>query len=183
MTEPVQGKRQRAKFRKWLNLVRPETRQLGLAVEAELARHLEQLGFARVDAAFHDAAWIVSGSEILLEKQRDEWVDAIEFRFEKYGSPRFQVHAARRRAVPPHELAASCNLVAKPGQYYHFWGKPWWLPTRLWRTAKVAHTVAAVRVRLPQLLAFLESGARGSGISRSWRSAGSPSMRSEPVIR
>jgi hypothetical protein len=56
--------------------------------------------------------------------------------------------------------------VARRSQYYHFWGKPWWLPTRLWSDAGSLRTIGKVASRLEQLVRFLEHGEIGPNISR-----------------
>lgn len=131
-----------------------------------LVPHLESAGFERVDVHLRDPEWPVSGNELALERSVGALIDSVTFNFEKYRTPRFQVHAARRQAAAPHEFVRSCNLVARRTQYYHFWGKPWWLPTRLWPNKGSTRAVSAVLIRIDQLLRYLEAGERGPNISR-----------------
>ena len=156
----------RKRFRKWQNLACAETRFLSTQVETTLAAWFEQQGFIRVDLNLSDPEWPVGGGEIVLERVAGAEVDAVTFNFEKYRSPRFQVHAQRRVQAPPHEFVRSCNLVARRSQYYHFWGKPWGLPPRLWPNAGSLRTIEKVASRLDQLVRFLEHGEIGPNISR-----------------
>lgn len=135
-------------------------------VESAVVPIVESAGFKRVDIRLCDPEWQVSGSEIALERADGTLIDAITFSFEKYRTPRFQIHAARRGADAPHEFVRSCNLVARPTQYYHFWGKPWWLPTGLWSERRSRRTVGKVSMRIDQLLRYLETAERGPNISR-----------------
>jgi hypothetical protein len=127
---------------------------------------LEQAGFSLVDVSLRDHRQPVSGRMIELERWANWHVDSIVFNFDKYRSPRFQVHASRRSADPPHSFLRDGNLVARPSQYLHFWGKPWWLPGRAWPKPAPARTVACVERHLPELLAFLDTGERGKHISK-----------------
>jgi hypothetical protein len=162
----ITGAAHRARFRKWQNLAPPQTRFVASAVESTIVPVLESAGFERVDVHLRDPEWPVSGSELALERGDGTLIDSVTFNFEKYRTPRFQVHAARRRATAPHEFVRSCNLVARAVQYYHFWGKPWWLPTRLWTENGSKRTVGVVLTKIDQLLRYLEAGERGPNISR-----------------
>ena len=157
---------QRKRFRKWQNLAHARTRFLSTQVETTLAAWFEQQGFLRVDLNLSDPQWPVRGSEIVLERVVGEQVDVVTFNFDKYRTPRFQLHAQRRVQAPPHEFVRSCNLVARRSQYYHFWGKPWWLPTRFWSDSGSLRTIGQVSPRLEQLVRFLEHGEIGPNISR-----------------
>jgi hypothetical protein len=122
-------------------------------------------GFRQVEYSLENPEWAVSGREIELERRGSGVVDTITFNFDKYKRPRFQIHASRRLAEPPHELIHSGNLVARPSQYYHFWGKPWWLPHSLWSYRALESTVNRVSGHLPQLFRLLEQGKRGQNVS------------------
>jgi hypothetical protein len=156
----------RKRFTKWQNLSPLQTRFIADAVDSVVVPLLESAGFERVDVHLRDPEWPVSGSEVALERTAGTLIDSVTFNFEKYRTPRFQVHAARRQATASHEFVRSCNLVARATQYYHFWGKPWWLPTRLWTENGSTRTVGAVSTKIDQLLRYLEAGERGPNISR-----------------
>lgn len=154
------------RFRKWLRLATPATRLLGTTVERELVSWKEGQGFERVACSLRNPRQDVSSREIELERWAEAWVDTVTFNFDKYGAPRFQVHLTRRSIEAPHPVAWSGNLVRRPTQYLHFWGKPWWMPGSLWTGTLSDKMVAAVRARLENGLVFLESGARSHCISR-----------------
>ena len=104
--------------------------------------------------------------EIELERWADVCVDAVTFNFDKYAAPRFQVQLSRRSSEPPHAWVRSANLVRRPSQYLHFWGKPWWLPATLWSEQASRRVVARVESLLAGALAFVDQGERGRHISR-----------------
>jgi hypothetical protein len=158
------GAKHRQRFKKWQNLLPRQTRYLSSMVDGRLVPALESMGFQRVDVSLHDPEMPVPGKEIELERVIGELLDSISFNFEKYGSPRFQVHCARRQ-LETNEFVRSCNLVARSKQYYHFWGKPWWLPTRWWLDSASQRAVTSVETRLVQLISFLERGEIGANIS------------------
>lgn len=154
------------RFKKWRNLAAPQTRELSTAVFSQLVPMVESYGFERVNIHFSDPESSVSGSEIALERVSGALIDSITFNFEKYRTPRFQLHASRREATFPHQFVRSCNLVARSSQYYHFWGKPWWLPARFWPEYGSTRTIETVAARIHQLIRYLETGDRGPNISR-----------------
>jgi hypothetical protein len=162
----VQGAQQTRRFKKWQNLCPPQTRFLSSAVENRLVPKLEALGFQRVDVVLQQADWPVRGSQIELERTHQEIIDSVAFNFEKYKTPRVQVHFSRREIVPPHTFIRSANLVARPTQYYHLWGKPWWLLTRWWSNHASTRTIDKIESLFGQLAQFLESGEIGPNISR-----------------
>ncbi len=154
------------RFKRWQNLAPPLTRHMSIAVSSELVPLLESFGFERVNIHLGDPEAPVSGSELTLERVSGGLLDSITFNFEKYRTPRFQLHASRREAAAPYQFIRSCNLVARGSQYYHFWGKPWWLPTRLWSERGSKRAIESVSSRLPQLVHYLDTGERGPNISR-----------------
>jgi hypothetical protein len=156
----------KARFESWQRLCPEQTRILGSLVYSRLLPILERQGFVRVDVSLRDKDWPVSGREFKLERWGAIYVDSIEFNFDKYRAPRFQVHASRRVAEPPHPFVRQANLVARPSQYLHFWGKPWWLPIGIWSERASLRTVAGVDWFLVQLTHFLATGERGHNISR-----------------
>ena len=162
----VQGAQQSRRFKKWQNLCPPQTRFLSSAVENRLVPQLEALGFQRVDVVRQQADWPVRGSQIELERTHQEIIDSVAFNFEKYRSPRVQIHFSRREIVPPHAFIRSANLVARQTQYYHLWGKPWWLPTRWWSDHASKRTIDKIESLLGQLAQFLEREEIGPNISR-----------------
>jgi hypothetical protein len=155
-----------ARFEKWQRLAPPSTRVLSALVVSQLVPLLEARGFQRVAHSLRLLDQPVSGREIELERWGGECVDVVTFNFDKYGAPRFQVQVSRRSSEPPHTWVRSANLVRRPSQYLHFWGKPWWLPTTLWSERASRRVVARVESALPSALAFVDHGERGSHISR-----------------
>ena len=156
----------RTRFAKWLSFGPPETRQLGSLVESELVPALEKLGFSVTGDRRLLVDLSVLGRELELERSTDDCVDVITINFDKYHRPRFQVSAARRLTQPPHAFVRACNLVPSSRHSYFFWGKPWWLPTRLWTTGRAFRLVASIRARLPQLDLFLSTTQRGPHVSK-----------------
>jgi len=162
----VPGAEHRKRFKRWQNLAPPQTRYLSNLLDTELIPKLEALGFQRVNISRNNPEWPVSGSEISLERVSGAFLDSITINFEKYRTPRFQIHASRSEATQPHTGIRGCNFVARSSQYCHFWGRPWWLPTRFWSEQGSKRTVVRVLSRTEQLLLFLEVGERGSNISK-----------------
>ena len=151
---------------KWRNLASPQTRYLIDQVVERLVPAIAAAGFERVDASHMGPDHSPSGSEICLERISGEYLDVITLNFEKHGKPRVQVHGARRQLKAPHAFVRSANLVRRSSQYYYFWGKPWWLPTKLWPESATDQAVEAARQRVGQLLVFLQSNERGQCISK-----------------
>jgi hypothetical protein len=162
----ITGAQHRVRFKRWQNLAPRQTRSLCVSVDNRLVPQFEMHGFCRVDVSLRQADSPVRGSEVRLERARDQIVDSISFSFTKFKSPRLQVHFSRRKLTPPHTFLRSANLVIRRSQYYHFWGKPWWLPTRFWSERATSRTVDKLEARIEQLLRFLESGDIGPSISR-----------------
>jgi hypothetical protein len=131
----------RRRFSKWQNLAPPQTRHLSAAVDTELVPLFERAGFSRVGVTLRQPDSPVSGKDIQLEREVEGAIDSVTISFEKYATPRFQIHFSRRETSPPHSFVRSANLVARKRQYYHFWGKPWWLPTKLWPRKQSQRTV------------------------------------------
>jgi hypothetical protein len=148
------------------------TRILSEQIMEKVVPALETQGFRGVGICLGDPDQPVSGGDLRFERRVADKIDSVTFNFEKYRTPSVQVHLARRGAAPPHEFILSGNLVSRPWQYYHFWGKPWWYPTRFWPHRSVVRTVELILGRLQQAVDFLEQGKRGSGISKEVRSAG-----------
>lgn len=157
---------QEARFLKWQRHCPAKTRLLSTLVVSELVPLLEAHGFCRVAHSLRQPDQPVSGRELELERWGAESVDTVTFNFDKYGAPRFQVQLSRRSADPPHAWVRSANLVRRPSQYLHFWGKPWWLPEGLWSERASRRVVGRMEHVLPDALAFLDHGERGLHISR-----------------
>jgi hypothetical protein len=156
----------KARFEKWQRLCPAPTKILISLVRDRLVPALEQAGFCLVDISLRQTDRPVAGRMIELERWTDHWVDSFTFNFDKYRTPRFQVQASRRLVTPPHEFLRSANLVARPSQYLHFWGKPWWLPSIVWSQAASIRTVDKVALHQTELLGFLETGERSRAVSR-----------------
>ncbi len=156
----------KARFGKWQRLCPIHTQFLISLVNDRLVPALEQAGFTVVDVSLRQPDQPVTGRMIELERWAEPWVDSVTFNFDKYRTPRFQVHASRRSATLPHKFFRSANLVARPSQYLHFWGKPWWLPSILWPQAASLRTVDRIAHHQAELLRFLETGERSPRVSR-----------------
>ena len=156
----------KARFEKWQRLCPAPTKFLISLVRARLVPALEQAGFSLVDISLRQTDQPVAGRMIELERWTENWVESFTFNFDKYRTPRFQVHASRHSVTPPHEFLRSANLVARPSQYLHFWGKPWWLPSVLWSQAASLRTVDKIVHHHAELLRFLETGERSRAVSR-----------------
>jgi hypothetical protein len=127
---------------------------------------IEARGFRRVGVCLGDPEQAVSGGELRLERRQADAIDSVIFNFEKYKTPRVQIHLDRRRALPPNDFIHSGNLVANGSQYIYFWGKPWWLPAMFWSRSGVARTIGKIGRHLEQATVFLETGTRGPNISK-----------------
>jgi hypothetical protein len=135
-------------------------------VESQLVPILETHNFQRVDIVLGQSDWPVSGRELRLERRFEKLIDSITFNFQKYGAARVQVHCSRRAAEMPNAFVRSANLVARSDQYYHFWGKPWWLPSKFWSGNASRRTIDRIGGLLDQVLRFIETEERGANISR-----------------
>lgn len=154
------------KFRRWQQRVPELTRSMSKYVEARFVPLCANEGFAVADLFLGDPEMPVSANEIYFEKRLGDTVDYIDLTFAKYGLPRFQVGFARRRATGKNEFLRRGNLVASADQYYHFWGKPWWLPSGLWADQNSRVAVEEVAGLLRQVFHFLATGERGPNISK-----------------
>lgn len=165
-SEIAPGQRHRKKFQRWQNLTPALTRHLSTQIDETVIPMLEARGFRRVDICLADSEQPVSGSELRLERGQAETIDSVIFNFEKYRTPRVQIHLDRRQALPPNDFIHSGNLVATASQYFHFWGKPWWLPAMFWSRGGVDRTIRMICRHLEQAMVFLETGTRGPNISK-----------------
>jgi hypothetical protein len=157
---------QLSKFRRWQRRAPELTRHMSEYVEAQLLPQCINHGFMLTDVFLGDRENPVSANEIYLEKRLGDTVDYIDVTFAKYGLPRFQVGFARRRATGKCEFLRRGNLVAGGNQYYHFWGKPWWIPLGFWSDHCSRRAVEEVAGLLGQAFRFLETGERGPNISK-----------------
>lgn len=146
------------------------TRLLSEQIIEKVVPVLETQGFRAVGIYLGDPDQSVSGGDLRFERLVADKIDSVTFNFEKYRRPGVQVHFARRSAAPPHEFILSGNLVARRWQYFYFWGKPWWYPTRFWPHRSVLRTVDLILGRLQQAIVFMEQGKRGPNISKEVRS-------------
>lgn len=153
------------RFRIWQDLAPTQTHYLTGAIDRQLVPQMEAIGFRRVELSLGDPDSPVLGSEIELERPGDLVIDVISFNFEKYRSPRVQIHGRRRQLQKPNAILRGANLVKHSHQYYHFWGKPWWLPTAWWSDAASDKVISRLATLLPELISFLETGQSSSHIS------------------
>ncbi|MDO7834713.1 hypothetical protein Q4610_06605 [Sphingobium sp. HBC34] len=156
-----------ARFTKWCRLGGTPLTRMGRLVEEQLLPPYLALGFQRVSVHLRDPKDVVSARQICLERFYGDEIDTVIFNFDKYRRPTFQVHLSRREIVSPHAWVRAANLVRKPSQYLHFWGKPWWLPTRYWTEQMSANTIECVLEMTARALAFLERSERCRNISKS----------------
>jgi len=150
----------------WRNLAPIQTRYLVDGIVEILVPFLELQGFSRVSFERLDSSLLVSGSEIVLERIGEREIDSVTFNLEKYRKPRFQIHFSRRERNSPNNFIRSANLVRKSSQYYYFWGKPWWFPTKLWSESATRRTLAEVKSQLVQVIHFLDNAERGRNVSK-----------------
>jgi hypothetical protein len=168
-----------ARFEKWQRLAPSSARLVGTLVASQLVPRLEAQGFQR-SHSLRQVDQIVSGRTIELERWGGDCVDTVTFNFDKCGDPRFQVQLARRSSKPPHAWVRSANLVRRPGQYLHFWGKPWWCPGSLWSEGASRRVVARVESLLPTALPSWTK-ARVAGTSAGgW---GEPQGAAQTIVR
>jgi hypothetical protein len=151
---------------KWRNLAPPQTRHLVDGVTEHLVPVFEAQGFQRVDYVLMDRAAPTPASYVVLERVTGEVIDSITFNFEKYRTPRFQIHVSRRTLAPSNSFIRAANLVRKNSQYYCFWGKPWWLPTKFWSSTATQRVLEGLLPVLQQVQPFIERGDRGPNISK-----------------
>ena len=164
MAQSVQNANSR--FTSWCNLGGPTLTSMGRLVEERLLPFYLAAGFERVFVHLRDPADAVNGREICLERSCGNEIDVVLFNFDKQRRPAFQVHLHRREIGSPHTWVRAANLVRRPSQYLHFWGKPWWLPTRYWTEHMSASTVKCVGEITDGALAFLERDERCRNISK-----------------
>src|SRR5690349_7727298 len=110
------AQRHREKHARWINLTPLRTRLLSSLVHESLVPGLESRGFRYVGCALGELADTIAGSDIRLERHDRVHIDSIVFNFDKYKSPRLQVHLSRRKASAPHDFIRSGNLVARSSQ-------------------------------------------------------------------
>jgi hypothetical protein len=163
--DDLAARRHRERHLRWRNLTPPVTRVLSSLINELLVPALESRGFRYVGFHLGDPTDTVTGSDIHLERHDVEHFDSVAFNFDKYKAPRLQVHLSRRSAST-HDFIHSGNLVARRTQYYHFWGKPWWLPSKLWTEAAAKRTVKKIGDCIDQAVRFIEDGTRGDNISK-----------------
>ena len=156
-----------AKRANWLRMTPPPTRRLADAISASFLPPLTDAGFLEVACWYGDRELTVSGREIRLERPANGMIDSVHIAFDKYRSPRLQISVARRDPKNPIHAVRGANITKSPRKYYSWWGKPWWLSTRLWSEQSSAQVAEQLVDITPQILAFLERGQRGANIGRS----------------
>jgi hypothetical protein len=129
----------------------------------QLTPVLVAAGFVQVDVDMGEESSPVAGNELQFERTRGDHIDVILVFFDKYAAPRFQVSLNQRTRS---ELLGSAHLVERPSQYYHWWGKPWWLPSRFWTEGGAKRTVRQVVESVGQGIRYLETNERGPNISK-----------------
>jgi len=129
----------------------------------QLTPVLVAAGFVQVDVDMGEESSPVAGNELQFERTRGVHIDVILVFFDKYAAPRFQVSLNQRTRS---ELLGSAHLVERPSQYYHWWGKPWWLPSRFWTEGGAKRTVRQVVESVGQGIRYLETNERGPNTSK-----------------
>lgn len=151
----------------WRKLGGKTVIELAGLVDERLTPPFLDAGFLWVDVHGWDKSFPVSGRQIQLERRSGNSVQGVTISFDKYYRPAFQVHLMLWAADPPHERVRIADVVRRPRQFYCFWGKPWWVPARLWSARAMEKVVKQVAGHIGQSIAFLEQGERGPNISRS----------------
>ncbi|GGI91767.1 hypothetical protein GCM10007973_30040 [Polymorphobacter multimanifer] len=159
-------KSHRIRFSNWRKLGGKPLMTMASLVEQRLVEPLLQDGFEWTDVYLRDPDFPNNGNEIVLERGTGGEIAVIIFNFDKYHRPAFEMHLARREAQPPYAFIHSASLVRRTSQYFHFWGKPWWLPVRFWTEGMSERAVARLAGKLDQALAFVERGECGPNIGR-----------------
>ncbi|WP_331352867.1 hypothetical protein [Cellvibrio sp. UBA7671] len=154
------------KYSKWKNLCPPETRYLCEKIEQEIVPFFLGIGFQWISVSYHDPEWVVSGSEIDLERINEDSVDTLSIAFEKYRSPRFQICLIKRKKIQGNEFLRSASLVKKSSEYYRMWGKPWFWPTKYWPNSLTDKTIQTVKAGLEPLVEYIDKEKRSEFISR-----------------
>jgi hypothetical protein len=135
-------------------------------VETVLVPKVIARGYEVQGCFYNDPENRTIANEIHLERHSDDIAVGITFSFAKYGRPKFQVRLRKRQIVEPREHLLHGNLVSRPSQYYHWWGKPWWLPNVLWSDKRAENVIKVVAEKLSGAFDFLDTGIRNSNISR-----------------
>src|SRR5580765_3547978 len=102
------------RFRRWKNLLPPETRVLADLVETILVSKVTGRDYEVRDIFYNDPENRVNASEIHLERHSGDVADCITFSFAKYRRPKFQVWLRKRQIVEPREVLLYGNLVSRP---------------------------------------------------------------------
>ncbi|MBM4383627.1 MAG: hypothetical protein FJ091_09700 [Deltaproteobacteria bacterium] len=130
-----------------------------------MAKH----GFAEVECNLRRSDSPLDGRELQFESWGAEYVDTVHLWFDKYDSPRFQIAFNRRLISDQDQIVRGGRLVRRASEYYHEWGKPRWQPLLLWTERRARSQVDVVVRRTPQIVEFLETGARGPNVNREVR--------------
>jgi len=165
MAQPAVGTKHRKRFERWQSRVGPQTRHLSALVAAGASLRLEQAGFQLVDNRLQGSGSAIDPNDLRFERVVGDQIDVVQFSFEKYDQPRFQVWISREFSAPPNDFVRTASLVKRQSQYVYFWGKPWGLPLVLWPNHCSTSTVKSVIEKLEQALLFLDTGERGPNIS------------------
>jgi hypothetical protein len=159
--------RHRARFVRWVRSVPARTQHMVTLVLTSVVDQMREHGFRGVDFALGDPEWVIEGGEIHLERRVGDDLDFVLISFGRDGALFFGILFGRRKAQPPHEWIRSGELVHRQGQRSCFWGKPWYVPAAFWSDAAMQRTVSAVRLRLPQVLTFLDTAETGPNVTAS----------------
>lgn len=175
-------KAHRARFNRWCKLGGQPLVHFSRLVQEQLLPKLAGIGFVEAEDWPEPSCDPVGGGELLVQRDQDNAVDLICFNFDKYHRPRVQVSIYRRALTPPYALVRSANLVKRSSQYYHWWGQPWWLPTRFWAKGQSNKAIDRLATCLLQSDAFLQRGERGPNMSRYWRGHSSIKVLQPPHL-
>jgi hypothetical protein len=170
------------RFARWQSRAPRPTRVLSELLQSSFVPLFEAEDFRRVGVALGRADEPVDRNAMRLERERSAHIDSVDFSFDNYQRPRFQISFSRRRRTFPNEFLRSASLAARSSQYYHFWGKPSLLPLWLWSDGSASREVAAVIRTLDQVLRFLETGERGPNIGIPFENPWSTVLRPETPV-
>jgi len=153
------------RLRRWQSKVSDETRLLSELLLTKLVPAMQAGGFEKVDYTFNQPDLPVEGSEFQFERRRGDNVDVVYVAFDKNSAPRVQILVSRRGPSGRNGVVRAGQLVRRPWQSYHPWGRPWWLPSALWSMWQASRCVDAIVERMPQVFHFLETGERGRSVA------------------
>jgi len=123
-------------------------------------------GFELVAFCLGDEKNLVQGNELRLEKLYEDRICSISIFFDKYNDARFQISMIKNESTGNKKIIDSAHLVSKCGEYFHFWGRPWWIPSFMWSKDSVKNAVEEIVKYTPQIMDYFNYDRRGEKISK-----------------